>query len=80
MPRKKQNTRAAQYGIKANALARDAIAKLERMREKVRKLQEPWGEADPMIETATDATASAIDDLIKQYKDSAEYMNETIED
>lgn len=80
MPRKKQNTRASQHGIKATALARDTVAKLERMRAKIVKLQEPWEEADPMVETATDRTVEAIDDLIKQYKESAEYLNEPIDD
>ena len=79
MPRTTKNTRATQYGIKANALARDAVAKLERMRAKLIKLQEPWAEADPMIETATDQATAAVDDLIKQYKDSAEYLNEPMD-
>lgn len=80
MPRTNPNTRAAQHGIKPNALARDAIAKLGRMRAKIVKLQEPWGESDPMIETATDGAVAGIDALIKQYKESAEYLNETIDD
>lgn len=79
MPRTPKNTRASEYGIKPNALARDAIAKLERMRAKIVKLQEPWAEADPMIETATDQATTAVDALIKQYKDSAEYLNEPTE-
>lgn len=79
MARQKRFTRAAYYGIKASALARDAEVKLTKLRAKIEKLQEPWAEVDPMIEAATDNTLKALDDLLKQYKDSAEYLNEPMD-
>ena len=79
MPKQRQDTRAAYYGIKASALARTAEAKLTKLRIKIAKMQEPWLEADSMIEASTDKVLQALDELIKQYKDSAEYMNETMD-
>lgn len=76
MARQPQDTRAAYYGIKASALAREAEAKLSKIRDKLTKLQEPWAEVDPMIESATEHALQAVDALLKQYKDSAEYLNE----
>jgi|GEM_PF-6536692 len=72
----RQETRADYYGIKASALSRDAEKKLTALRMKIAKLSEPWAEVDTMIESATEAALRAVDELIKQYKDSAEYLNE----
>lgn len=79
MSRTKINSRATYYGIKATALARDTKKKLSSIRAKIDKLQEPWAEADPMIETATRNALQALDELVKQYEESAEYLNEAIE-
>lgn len=79
-PRKgKQQTRGDYYGIKPNALARNARAKLAKMRVKLEKLHEPWLEADPMLEQVTARVQEAIEALAQQFTDSAEYMNETME-
>lgn len=75
-----QDTRAAYYGINATALAKDAKTKLGKIRIKVAKLQEPWSEADPIIEKAVEQTLSAIDDLIRVFGESAEYLNEKMDD
>ncbi len=79
MSRQNKETRAGYYGIKATPLARDARSKIAKIREKINKLQEPWAEADPMIESATNAALSALDDLAKQYQESAEYLNEPMD-
>lgn len=73
-------TRGEYYGIKAGALARDAKVKLDKMRVKLEKLQQPWLEVDPMIEQAMTRTLEAFDELAKQFADSADYMNEVMED
>lgn len=73
-------TRGDYYGIKATPLSKDAQAKLMKIRVKIAKLQEPWAEADAMIEAATERALQALDDLIQQYKDSAEYMNEPMDE
>lgn len=79
MKRQSKETRATFYGIKTSALARQAKAKIANIRAKIDKLQEPWVEADPMIETATNNALKALDDLVRQYEDSVEYLNEPIE-
>ena len=79
MNRQTKETRGTYYGIKAAPLARDAKEKIAKIRAKIDKLQEPWAEADPMIESATNAALSALDDLAKQYQDSAEYLSEPME-
>lgn len=79
MAGQRQDTRAAYYGIKASALAREAKVKLTKLRVKIAKMQEPWMEADSMIEASTEKVLQAVDELIKQYQDSAEYMNEPMD-
>ena len=74
------STRGDYYGIKAKALARDAKLKLAKIRAKVELLQEPWVEADPMIEQAVARAVTALNDLMKQFADSAEYMNESMDE
>lgn len=78
--RVKQATRGDYYGIKATALSRDANLKLAKIRAKIELLQGPWADSDPMIEQAVARTLAAIDELGKQFSDSAEYMNEPMED
>ena len=80
MPRHRQATRAHHYGINANALARDAATKLPKLRAKIAALGEAWGDADPLIERATETALQAVDDLLKQVKESAEYMNEPMDE
>lgn len=60
-------------------MARDAKTKLGKMRIKIEKLQEPWLDADPMIEQAVAKVLGSFDDLIKQLDDSVEYMNESMD-
>lgn len=79
MTMQRKETRGSYYGINGNALARDAESKLTKIRIKISKLQDPWVEADPVIETATNNVLQALDNLIKQYKDSAEYLREPME-
>lgn len=76
----RQATRGEFYGIKANALAHAANVKLAKMRIKLEKLQEPWLDADPMIEQALARALDGLDDLAKQFNDSAEYMNEAMDE
>lgn len=78
--REAKATRGDYYGIKASALARDAKIKIAKMRVKIERLQEPWVEADQMIEAAVAQAVQALDALAKQFDDSAEYMNETMDD
>lgn len=75
----KKETRAVYYSINATALARDARVKLGKMRIKIERLQEPWLEVDSMIEQSVAKALAAMDDLIKQFGESAEYMNEPID-
>ena len=75
----KQPTRGDYYGIKPNALARDARAKLMKMRAKIEKLPEPWLDTDPMLEQATARAVEALNALAQQFADSAEYLNEGME-
>jgi hypothetical protein len=78
-PKREQiETRAKYYGINATALAKVAKTKLGKIRVQIEKLQEPWLETDPMIEEAVTKTLGAIDDLVKQFEESAAYMNEPI--
>jgi hypothetical protein len=78
--REAQATRGEYYGIKASVLARDAKIKLAKMRVKIERLQEPWADADPMIEQAVARAVEALDALVKQFADSAEYMNEAMDE
>lgn len=78
--RKRQLTRGDHYGINANALARDAKSKIEKISAKITKLQEPWADADPMIEQAVASAVEALTTLSKQFSDSAEYMSEAMDD
>lgn len=81
MPKEVKQKRGDYYGItNAKALSRTTKAKLLGVRARIEKMAEPWAEADPMIESATQTALDAIDNLIKQYQDSAEYMNETMDD
>lgn len=73
-------TRGDYYGIKANLLVRDAKIKIAKMRAKIERLQEPWNEADQMIEAAVAQVTEALDALVKQFDDSAEYMNEAMDE
>jgi len=73
-------TRGDYYGIKASVLAREAKIKVAKMRVKIERLQEPWADADPMIEQAVAHAVEALDALVKQFVDSAEYMNEAMDD
>lgn len=79
MTRQRKETRGSYYGINATSLLHDAELKLAKIRIKISKLQEPWVEADPVIEIATNNALQALDDLIKQYKDSADYLREPME-
>lgn len=72
-------TRGEYYGIKPNALSRDARAKLTKMRTKLEKLPEPWLDMDPMLEQATARALDALAALAQQFADSAEYLNEPME-
>lgn len=74
-----QETRASYYGIKPRPLAKAAELKIKSMRAKLLKMQEPWAEADAMIESATDRAVEALDELLNQYKASVEYLNEPME-
>lgn len=76
----KQSTRGEYYGINAGPLARDAKIKLTKMRVKLEKLSQPWLDADPMIEQAMTRTLEAFDALAKQFAESAEYMNEAMDE
>lgn len=78
--RKREATRGDYYGIKASVLARDAKIKIAKMRVKIERLQEPWADADPMIEQAVAHAVEALDALAKQFSDSAEYMNEAMDE
>lgn len=78
--REKVNTRGDYYGINATVLARDARIKIGKMRVKIERLQEPWADADPMVETAVGQVVEALDALLKQIDDSAEYMNEAMDE
>lgn len=78
--REVQATRGDYYGIKAGVLARDAKIKIAKMRVKIDRLQEPWADADPMIEQAVAHAVEALDALAKQFSDSAEYMNEAMDE
>jgi hypothetical protein len=75
-----QTTRGYYYGIKASVLARDAKIKIAKIRVKISRLQEPWAESDPMIEEAVARAVAALDELTKQFTDSAAYMNEPMND
>lgn len=79
MARQKQETRATYYSVNATALNRATQAKLATMRGKIVKMAEPWAEADPMIESATDRALVAIDELMAQYRDSTLYLNEPMD-
>lgn len=76
---KSQETRASYYGIKPRPLAKAAELKIKSMRAKLLKMQEPWADADAMIESATDRAIDALNELLEQYKASADYLNEPME-
>ena len=80
MPRKRKETRAMFYSVKATPLARAAQKSLARIKVKLDKMQLPWGEADPLIESATARAVEALEELRVQYAESAKYLNEPMED
>ena len=75
----KQPTRGDYYGIKPNALARDARAKLAKMRRKLEKLPEPWLDTDPMLDQAITRALDALAALAQQFANSAEYLSKQME-